>query len=355
MSASYINAIATAVPQHEVHSHFDNYARQMIHDPRRRALVERMIARSGIERRYSVLEPRAADIDPSQLDAAGMFRLGNFPTTGERMVVYDREACDLAESAARQLDGDALERTTHLIVTSCTGFAAPGVDLQLLSRLGLPLTTERTVIGFMGCYAAINALRLAAAIVGADRNARVLCVSVELCTLHLQETQDLETLLSFMIFGDGAAAALVSAEPSGLSLDGFRTALMPAADDLITWHIGDNGFDMRLSGEVPKALSDALPGAVDQITHGKSNALDLWAIHPGGRSVLDAAERALALPQRALEASRRVLADYGNMSSPSVLFVLAQMLRGELPSGERGVALAFGPGLTAEGMLFSTA
>lgn len=354
MSHAFINAIATGNPPHEVHSHFEAFAARQITD-RRRAIVERMMARSGIDRRYAVLPAHEDPDDFGALDQEGFYRLGDFPTTAARMRLYDREAPALAARVAGQLDAEALARTTHLIVTSCTGFSAPGVDLQLLQRLGLPLSVERTMVGFMGCYAAINALRLANSIVKADEDAHVLVVSVELCSLHLQETDDLEVVLSFMIFGDGCAAALVSAEPSGLRLDGFRTAVMPAAADLITWHIGERGFDMRLSGEVPGALAEALPGAVATLDPEGADAIDLWAVHPGGRSVLDAAQRALDLPQGALNASRTVLRDFGNMSSPSILFVLAEMMRGAPDPGARGLAMAFGPGLTAEGMRFSAA
>lgn len=354
MASAYINAIATAVPAHEVHSRFDAFARRQITD-RRRALLDRMSQRSGIERRYSVLQPAHDPDDPVALDTAQLFRHGDFPDTAERMRIYDREAAPLAASAARRLPPQDVARTTHLIITSCTGFAAPGIDLQLLSALDLPLTTQRTMVGFMGCYAAINALRLADAIVRADPDAVVLIASVELCTLHIQETDDLEVVLSFMLFGDGCAAALVTARPEGFRLDGFQTALMPAAEDLITWHVGQKGFDMRLSGEVPAALSTALPGAVAELEPAGKGSVDLWAVHPGGRSVLDAVERSLELPPEALEPSRGVLRDNGNMSSPSVLFVLSRMLEAAPSPGARGLAMAFGPGLTAEGMRFEAA
>ena len=340
------------MPRHEVHGLFDGFVRRLVTD-RRKTLVDRMLKRSGVERRYSVLEPLPEGSNAHALDVEGNFAFGSFPSTGARMRLYDREAAGLAEETVRSLDGVDVAQTTHLIVTSCTGFAAPGVDLQLLRRLGLPLTTQRTLVGFMGCYAAISALRLARSIVLSEPGAKVLVVAVELCTLHIQETDDLEVILSFSIFGDGCAAAFVSAEPRGLRLDGFGTAVMPAAEDLITWHVGDLGFDMRLSGEVPATLGEALPGAVDQLVRGGPRAVDLWAIHPGGRSVLDAAERALHLPGDALDPSRTVLRDYGNMSSPSVLFVLAEMMRRVPGSGARGLAMAFGPGLTAEGMRFS--
>jgi len=349
---AHINAVSARVPRHEVHGLFDGFVRRLVTD-RRKTLVDRMLKRSGVERRYSVLEPLPEGSNAHALDVEGNFAFGSFPSTGARMRLYDREAAGLAEETVRSLDGVDVAQTTHLIVTSCTGFAAPGVDLQLLRRLGLPLTTQRTLVGFMGCYAAISALRLARSIVLSEPGAKVLVVAVELCTLHIQETDDLEVILSFSIFGDGCAAAFVSAEPRGLRLDGFGTAVMPAAEDLITWHVGDLGFDMRLSGEVPATLGEALPGAVDQLVRGGPRAVDLWAIHPGGRSVLDAAERALHLPGDALDPSRTVLRDYGNMSSPSVLFVLAEMMRRVPGSGARGLAMAFGPGLTAEGMRFS--
>jgi hypothetical protein len=179
-----------------------------------------------------------------------------FPSTAERMRVYEDTAIELATQAVEALDlGEGRARVTHLIAVSCTGLSAPGIDLQLLERCGLPPSVERTVVGFMGCYAAVNALKLARHIVRSDPEARVLIVSVELCTLHLQETQDLEQVLSFLVFGDGCAAALVSADPEGLRLDRFHAALLPEAAEQITWSIGDGGFDMFLSGQVPGSVA----------------------------------------------------------------------------------------------------
>lgn len=352
MTHAHINAVSARVPRHEVHRYYGDFVKNVACE-RRQSVIGRMLKRSGVDRRYSVLEPLGHGENDEALDVERHFTFGAFPSTGGRMRLYDREAAALAHDTVMDLDGVPLDETTHLIVTSCTGFAAPGVDLQLLKRLGLPLTTQRTIVGFMGCYAAVSALRLARSIVLAEPHAKVLVVSVELCTLHIQETDDVEVLLSFSIFGDGCAAAFVTAEPEGLRLDGFGTAVMPAAEDLITWHVGDIGFDMRLSGEIPAALGEALPGAVDALVPSGRGSVDLWAIHPGGRSILDATERALALPGEALEPSRKVLRDYGNMSSPSILFVLAEMMRGDPGSGAHGLAMAFGPGLTAEGMRFS--
>jgi predicted naringenin-chalcone synthase len=252
---------------------------------------------------------------------------------------------------------DAVERSriTHVIVTTCTGLSAPGLDLELIDRCGLNPSVERTVIGFMGCYAGISALKMARHIVRSEPEARVLTLSLELCTLHLQETGDLEQVLSFLVFGDGAAASLVTADPTGIALDRFRAVLVPETHGLITWHIRELGFDMFLSGQVPAAIGNGLKPLAGEILAGQNpEEIDLWAVHPGGRSVLDAVEGGFGLAPDALAASRKVLDNNGNMSSATVMFVLKDLLENGKKGG-RGCAMAFGPGLTAETMLFRTA
>jgi alpha-pyrone synthase len=183
----------------------------------------------------------------------------------------------------------------------------------------------------------------------------VLMINLELCTLHLQETTDLEQVLSFLVFADGCAASLLSGEPTGFALDSFRAVLIPSTRDLITWKIGGLGFDMLLSGQVPSAIGRALEGKGDEIAGTvPGSPLELWAVHPGGKSVLDAVERGLKLPQAALNCSREVLNLYGNMSSATVMFVLERLLAEARP-GQSGCAMSFGPGLTAETMLFHAA
>jgi predicted naringenin-chalcone synthase len=266
------------------------------------------------------------------------------------------EACapDLAVAAAEKLlAGEDRSRITHVVVTSCTGFAAPGIDLALVERCGLPTTVERTMVGFMGCYAAINALKLARHIVRSQPQARVLALNLELCTLHLHETDDLEEMLSFLLFADGCAAALVSADPTGAEIKSFRAKLVPGTKELIRWNIRDQGFDMVLSGGVPGAIRTALTEAREEILGG-ANDIELWAVHPGGRTVLDAVEQAFGLPAEALSASRSVLNDYGNMSSGTVMFVLDRIMRAGKP-GQNGCAMSFGPGLVAETMMFRLA
>ncbi len=355
MTAAHINRIATALPPCDVHRAFIGFGRKLLESNRRQALFEKMAERSQIEHRWSFIEPSLDEPDDF-LDRQHLYRWGRFPSTARRMQAYEDYAPGLAVQAVEALElGAQLQTITHVIVTSCTGLAAPGIDLLLVQRLGLNPSVERTVVGFMGCYAAMNALKLSRHIVRSEPSSKVLVVSIELCSLHLQESRDLEQVLSFLVFGDGCAAAIVSAEPEGLSLDAFKALLLPDAADQITWNIRDQGFDMFLSGKVPGSVGRALrSGRTDVLAGAACQDIDLWAVHPGGRSVLDAVQSALELDDDALVASREVLRRNGNMSSATILFVLkALMERGE--RGMRGCGMAFGPGLTAETLLFSVA
>jgi alpha-pyrone synthase len=355
MTTAYLNRIATVVPPHDVHSAFIRYIRNKLDSDPRARLFDRMAARAGISHRWSCLEPEY-DLAPRAANQDGFYVPGRFPTTAERMRRYEIEAPALASRAVAQLvPDDAARRISHLIVVTCTGLYAPGIDLAIVEQCGLNPSVERTVVGFMGCQGAVNGLRLARHIVRSEPDARVLLVSVELCTLHLHETDDLDHLLSFLIFGDGGAAALVSADPEGLSLDDFRSLLTQEANDLITWKIRDSGFDMFLSGKVPAAIGNSLKKNIAQLLDGTPlSSIDQWAVHPGGRTVLDAVEGALGLTPAALDTSRAILRRFGNMSSATLLFVLDQMIR-TCKSGERGFAMAFGPGLSAETFAFRMA
>lgn len=343
MTDVYLNRIATAVPAHDIHSAFTGFAPRLLEAPRDRKLFQRMVERAQISHRYSMLTPGSGKDCP---DAEGFYRRGAFPSTGQRMARYTQEALPLAMRALDGLNlGEEAGRITHLILTSCTGFYAPGLDIQIMQAYGLRDSTERTVVGFMGCYAAMNALKLARHIVRSEADACVLVVNLELCTLHFNEVHALEPLLSFLLFGDGAAAALISAEPCGIALQEFSTAIIPDSGPLITWDIGDSGFIMHLSGQVPSLLERSLTTlgiSPQDITH--------WAVHPGGRTILDAVEQGLALPPQALTQARSVLNDYGNMSSATIMFVLQRMLAAPHPGP--GFGMAFGPGLTAEMLRF---
>jgi len=340
-----INAIGTAVPASECNATYHAWAMRQLGAGREAGLLERMLKRSGIGRRFTVLST-----DGTYQAEGSFYDRPEPPSTLARMQVYAREAPELALAAIGQLE--SIDGVTHMVVASCTGFTAPGIDQVIARRLGLAPTVERVLVGFMGCYAGVTALRTAAHIVRSAPTARVLVVSVELCTLHLQPTERVESLLAMGQFADGAAAALVTAEGLGLQLGDGLSLTLEDSQDLITWTIGNTGFAMELSGEVPVRLADALgdDDVVRQIAAGRPlEAIGAWAIHPGGKSILDAVERGLGLHPDKVAAARSVLSDFGNMSSASVLFVL-QRLMAERPRS--GVALAFGPGLAMEGLRF---
>jgi predicted naringenin-chalcone synthase len=345
---AHLHAIGTAVPGHDIHHAFADWARARL-QPAEARLFDRMVARAGINRRWSVLSE-----GPSPVAPGGFYAEEPHPGTGARMALYAKAAPQLALAAIERLrEQVTLDGITHLVVASCTGFVAPGIDQIIARALGLSPTTERLLVGFMGCYAAVAALRSARHIVLAEPEARVLVVTVELSTLHLQPADELEPLLAMLQFGDGAAAALVTGEAGGLAIERPFAAALPDSDALIRWTITDRGFAMHLSGEVPRRITTALadPDFRSAALGGASpDAIDGWAVHAGGRSILDAVEHALALPGHALDASRAVLRDNGNMSSATLMFVLDRVLRG--PAVTRGVALAFGPGLAAEGFGF---
>ncbi len=359
MSTSYLNRIATLVPNHDVHAAFVDFAEDMLLDERTRLLFRRMADRAAIEHRFSCLrmddqprEPDAPDLVRS-VHAADFYERHAFPTTAARMHVFEGAAPVLLRQTLDrlQLTAEERDRVRHVIVTSCTGLYAPGLDFEIIDHLGLDSSTERTMIGFMGCYAAINALKQARHIVRSEPGESVLVINLELCTLHFKETQDLGEVLSYLVFGDGCAASLISSNPVGIAMDAFRAVQVPNTRDLITWHIRELGFDMLLSGRVPQEISRALAENARLIAGPEAAPVELWAVHPGGRSVLDAVAEGLKLPPRALAASRDILARFGNMSSATVMFVL-QKLMTEAHAGQRGCAMSFGPGLTAETMRF---
>ena len=353
MSTAYINRIATASPPNDMHKPFAAFAETMLPEGTPRNLFRRMTRLAAIDHRYSFVNPVATE-DGAWKDADEFYVRGQFPSTARRMKSFEQFAPRLAHCALNKLALSQSERRaiTHVIVTSCTGLYAPGLDYDLLEHLQLNSTVERTMIGFMGCYAAINALKTARHIVRSEPGAKVLLLSLELCSLHMQETSNLEQLLAFLVFADGCAAYLVTGEPAGLAIDSFLAVNLPGTSSLITWRIGEQGFDMHLSGQVPGELKNGVAAAGNQILQGSDPlSIDLWAVHPGGRTIIDAVENGLALPPELLADSRTILRSYGNMSSASVVYVLERLMQ-RAQSGQRGCAMSFGPGVTAETMLF---
>jgi len=343
MDSAHINRIATRVPEHDLHHRYLHYATKRLPERRGRAFG-RLARKSQIEHRHAV---------HPMFDEAGNFAAGSSPSTADRMRLYEEHAPRLASRTVEDLElGEEASAITHLVVTSCTGMYAPGLDFDIIDRCGLDPGIERTVVGFMGCYAAINGLKVAHHIVRSEPEAKVLLVNLELCSLHLQETDDIEQLLTFLVFADGCAASLVSAEPTGVAIDSFRAVRLPDTESLIDWRVRDEGFDMVLSPAVPPTIARGLEAAAPEIFAGLGpDSVDRWAVHPGGRAVLDAVERGLQLGDDALLASRDVLRECGNMSSATVMFVLERVMR-DLEAGKSGCAMSFGPGLAAETMLF---
>ena len=348
MSAiAHINRISTAVPPHDIHERFVEFVSTHLLEGGTGEAFARMARRSGIAHRYSVLPPAAASVTTA-IDADGFYTVGAFPSIGARMQLFEKSAPNLALAAIDKLEIPKPSSITHLLITCCTGFAAPGLDFEIIDRCGLSPGVERTCIGFMGCYAAINGLKLARHIVRSDPSAIALVVNIELCTLHLQETADLAQWLSSLLFADGCAAALVSARPEGIAIEGFDVLPIPNTRDFLTWAVRDQSFEMRLSGHLPAALEATLARETSlQADHRHA----LWAVHPGGRTILDAVENGLALERSALDVSRGVLHDFGNLSSATVMFVLAR-IAAERNRGRAGLAMSFGPGVVTELMRF---
>ncbi|HCS60075.1 MAG TPA: type III polyketide synthase [Microbacterium sp.] len=331
---------------------------------------------SGIDTRYTVLKElsfSAEQEDPLFFDRDTATLLS--PGTKVRNEIYVREAwklyVDVARKALRSDPDITAADITHVITVSCTGFYAPGPDYEIVRALGLADSVQRYHFGFMGCYASMPALRAASQFCAADPNAVVLVVSVELCTLHLRSSEDPDMIVATSLFADGAAAGLVTArdfdsEMPGFALDRFHTGIIPEGKKDMAWTIGDEGFEMTLSTAVPQLIGENIFDALRPLYAGEetlatafddgtiNEQIERWAIHPGGRSILDRVEERLSLSEQQLRPAREVLRQYGNMSSATVLFVLRSILEEEgARNGERVAAMAFGPGLTAESALMT--
>ena len=362
--STFITAIGTAVPQYKIEQ--ESVAQWLLEtlglDAHNMRLTEALYEGSGIKSRYSVLADYSHKIG-SFAFYPNTLGLEPFPSVGRRMEVYKREALPLALNAIGSLrtkkDFNPSE-ITHLITVSCTGMYAPGLDIELIETLGLKDEVERTGIQFMGCYAAFNALKSADYIIRSRADAKVLIVCLELCTLHFQKKQSRDNTVSNAIFGDGAAAVLVEGTPNGgkayLSIDAFYSGLAKEGKRDMAWHIADSGFEMTLSARVPNAIHSGIRNLTEKLLHrfeiGQQD-VSYYAIHPGGRRILEACEGALELSKNDNRFSYEVLSDYGNMSSPTVIFVLEKILNAAQKSSKQKniLSFAFGPGLTMESAL----
>lgn len=359
---SFITAIGTAVPAYKLEQNvIAEFMEKLAPDEDQRRKLRTVFRASGIKTRHSVLS------DYGRTEQFDFFpntpNLEPFPGTAQRMQAYRQYALDLSIASVQNLQTQRpfdYSSITHLITVSCTGMYAPGLDIDLVKRLPLQSSVNRTCINFMGCFAAINALKSAEAICMADAKAKVLIVCTELCSLHFQKDFTDDNILANALFADGSAAMLVEANGDGLQLrlEGFYSDIAHHGADAMAWTIGDLGFEMKLSSYVPEILQSGIQGLVnglmsrtglsqDQITH--------YAVHPGGKKILDVVAEALTISRERLSSGYQVLRDYGNMSSPTIVFVLKAMLDGKtIRSGDSVMAMAFGPGLTMESLLIKS-
>ncbi len=352
-------------------AHAANHLRRFDEDAvadRQLQLLTALYRRSGVQKRHSVLllEGETNAIDRQTFYEKADSRDHKGPGTEARMQRYEQHAPELAEQACREALTEAEtdpSEITHLVTVSCSGFNSPGYDLSLFDRLNLNRDTSRTHVGFMGCHGALNGLRVARALLCSQPNAVVLLCAVELCTLHHQYTDEPQQIVANSLFADGAAAVVMRAIPPHVHASSEANAkkwhlvsngsyLLPDSQEAMSWRIGDNGFQMTLSAQVPELIKTHLKPWLEHWL-GKQgigiHQVASWAVHPGGPRILSATSEALSLPEKALEASTHILSQYGNMSSPTILFILNHMQQRSATGA--CVALAFGPGLVVESAL----
>ncbi|MCE2812416.1 MAG: type III polyketide synthase [Planctomycetaceae bacterium] len=336
-------------------------------------VLPKLYQKSGVRRRSSVLlGPDHLEPDLRQSFYTPPTETAPYgPTTAQRMEVYAQHAGPLICKTSRlAIDraGITPSRITHLVTVSCTGFVAPGLDHALIQAHKLRETVQRVHVGFMGCHAMVNGLRVAQAICQADGDAVALVSSVELCSIHQQYSEDPEQIVANSLFSDGSASAIVvpyrqalampQVDPSWRMVSSLSLKV-PDSADLMTWKIGDHGFQMTLSSQVPMRIEGELRAPLETWlgTLGVSTKeIKQWVVHPGGPRILDAVEEAIGLGSESLSASRETLANYGNMSSPTIVFIMEEILRRSESEGlprEKGLwlVLGFGPGLHAEAIL----
>lgn len=359
---SFITAFGTANPPNRFSqlalADFMVLSMQLSHDDERK--LRTIFRATGIDSRYSVLADYGKSKDFDFYPNTPNFE--PFPSTQKRLEAFREHALPLSLAAIEKMKTSSsieLQKITHLIVVSCTGMYAPGLDIDLIKALNLPTTIQRTCITFMGCYAAFNALKVADAYCKAEANSKVLIVCTELCSLHFQKEPSENNLLANALFADGSAAVLVEAQseqPIKLSLEHFHNDLAPEGEHDMAWSVGDLGFEMKLSAYVPGIIQSGIQQLTNSLL--KKIAKEIHdikyiAVHPGGKKIVEVIEQQLGLNKKQNRLALDVLRQYGNMSSPTVLFVLHEIFKNlsSADNGERILSLAFGPGLTLESMV----
>lgn len=357
--SAYIHNISTLVPEHFFEQSFlrDRMKEYISDRDVTQRIIHRIYSQSGIEKRHTVINDFNANGSPRFFfEKDGSL---NQPSTGSRNSLYAEKAKELfVETARNTLDRHPTlqkEDITHVITVSCTGFFAPEPGFEIIRALGLSPSTQRFHLGFMGCFAAFPAMKMAKSFCESDPDARVMVVCLELCSIHLQDSDATDQLISASVFADGAAGMIISGEPpqaGGYELKQFSTSIADKSREDMAWTIGDTGFDMVLSTYVPDIIDSNLRDSIRPLLEDfelSAEEIKHWAIHPGGRAILDKIEKNLELAPEQLASPRSVLANYGNMSSATILFVLADLLeRDPGQTDESVLAMAFGPGLTIE-------
>lgn len=360
MQKAIITAIGTANPPHQVTQHqtaaFMAKALKLEEADRRKLNI--LYKATHIDSRYTVLEDYTRTENFDFYPNNG----GSFPTTSQRMFVYQQHASNLAIESineCRKVRNFDVKEITHLITISCTGMYAPGIDIELIEKLGLNTSVHRFGINFMGCYAAFNGLKLADAICKSDPGAKVLMVAVELCTIHLQHSSKEDDLTAGALFADGASAVLIEPEKEGMRgfvIDKFYCDLASNGKKDMAWQINDFGFEMRLSSYVPDLLKfkiqDCIRALIPQ-SQEELEKMDWFAIHPGGKKILEVIEKNLPVAKEKLKYSYDILRNYGNMSSVTILFVFKKIMENVTARHhlQNILCMAFGPGLTIESAL----
>lgn len=307
---------------------------------------------SGILQRYSVIADYGRPLSDWKFypQSEG---LEPFPSLEQRMAIYHKQAPLLSVDAIRDCLHNVLHdhEVTHFITVSCTGMSAPGLDLQVMDMMDFSKNIFRTSVNFMGCYAAIHALRLADALCKAEQNAKVLIVCTELCTLHFQREATLDNIVSSMLFGDGSAAVLVVGDDvplEGLTIDSFHSEVIIKGKRDMAWELSSTGFLMTLTSYVPDLIEEDFSEVIDKVLDGASREdVSHWCLHPGGKRILEAMQKSSGIDASALQHSYEVLKQHGNLSSATVLFVLKRMFA-DKNAIRKMVGVALGPGLTVE-------
>jgi len=309
---------------------------------------------SGIDHRYSVIPDYSLGVNDWEFYPQTE-NLEPFPSLEHRISLFNKTAGTLSVTAIQEcIHGAGDNEITHLVTVSCTGMSAPGLDLQVMELMDLPKNIYRTSVNFMGCYAAIHGLKMADAICNSEKNAKVMIVCTELCTLHFQKEPTIDNIASSLLFGDGAAAVLVTGDEynkKGLKLDQFYSEVITKGKKDMAWELSSTGFLMTLSGFIPELLEEDFNPLVTRALEKAGisrNEIARWCVHPGGRRILDAIHRSLSFANGDLKYSYETLSEVGNLSSATILFVLKKIMNSGLTTGQRVFAAAFGPGLTME-------